>query len=279
MGDNQDLRLARIDHVELLSSQSGSLYQSREFTDVTFVVEKQNFKAHRIILAARSDYFRALLFGGMRETNPANEIEITDCCANAFDALLKYIYTGKMFLGDHRPEIVLELLSLAHKYGFLALESAIQGYLKAILDIKNVCQIFDLSSFFQLEDLFASCLDFMDQNAAEVLGTDSFSMLSKNSLIEIIKRDSFCAPEVQIFRAVVDWINANDDATEKDIKAVLSQVRLTLISLHELFHTVRPTRFFDADEILDAIKAKTESQVSEMNFRGHLGKSISFTCR
>jgi BTB/POZ domain-containing protein 9 len=272
MGDNQDLRLARIDHVELLSSQSGSLYQSREFTDVTFVVEKEKFKAHRVMLAARSDYFRALLFGGMRETNPANEIEITDCSSTAFDALLGYIYTGKMFLGEHRPEIVLELLSLAHKYGFLALESAIQGYLKAILDVKNVCQIFDLSAFFQLRDLFSSCLDFLDQNAGEVLSTDSFAMLSKNSIIEIIKRDSFCAPEVQIFCAVTDWINTNDDIKDNDIQDVLREVRLTLISLNELFHTVRPTKFLDADAILDAIKVKTESRVSEMNFRGHLGK-------
>lgn len=277
MGDNQDLKLSKIDHVELLSSQSGLLYFSKEFTDVTFVVDKEKFKAHRVMLAARSDYFRALLFGGMREANPKNEIEITDCSASSFNVLLIYIYTGKMSLGELSLEVVLELISLAHKYGFLALESAIQGYLKAILDVKNVCQIFDLSSFFQLKDLHDSCLDFLDQNAVEVLATDSFPNLSKNSLIEIIKRDSFCAPEVQIFCAVTDWIETNDEASENDIKEVLKEVRLTLISLHELFHTVRPTQLFTADAILDAIKVKTESRVSEMNFRGHLGRVDFFS--
>lgn len=278
MGDNQDLKLAKIDHVELLSSQSGLLYFSKEFTDVTFVVDKEKFKAHRVMLAARSDYFRALLFGGMRETNPANEIEISDCSARSFNVLLTYIYTGKMSLGELGLEVVLELISLAHKYGFLALESAIQGYLKAILDVKNVCQIFDLSSFFQLKDLYNSCLDYLDQDAVEVLSMDSFPNLSKNSLIDIIKRDSFCAPEVQIFCAVVDWIETNDEASDVDIKDVLKEVRLTLISLHELFHTVRPTKLFSADAILDAIKVKTESRVSEMNFRGHLGKNCIQNC-
>ncbi|XP_032235824.1 BTB/POZ domain-containing protein 9 [Nematostella vectensis] len=272
MGDNQDFQLAKIDHVELLSSQSGTLYQSRELTDVTFIVEKTKFTAHRVILAARSEYFRALLFGGMREANPGIEIEVADASSIAFDALLRYIYTGKMFLAEYREEIVMELLGLAHKYGFLALESAIQGYLKAILDVKNVCLIFDMASLYQLKDLYETCLEFLDANAIEVIASESFSMLSRTSLIDIIKRDSFCAPEVQIFRAVSDWIEVNKDSKEEDIESVLQCVRLTQISLHELFHTVRPTKLYSADAILDSIKIKTESRVSEMNFRGHLVK-------
>ena len=283
MGDSPDIRLGNahiaageIDHVELLASQTGALYRSQEFTDVTFVVEGSKFFAHRVILAGRSDYFRALLYGGMRETNPGTEIEIKDTTAPAFDALLKYVYTGKMFLGDYKEDTILELLSLAHKYGFLALESALQGYLKAVLSIRNVCVIFDAAVLYQMSDLYTTCLSFLDRNAVEVLTTDGFSCLTKSALIEIIKRDSFCAPENQIFRAVREWVESADEISQADLKGILDKVRLPLISLHDLFNIVRPSELFSADAILDAIRIKTESRVNEMNFRGHLGKSFKF---
>lgn len=279
MGDSPDLRLGNaqiaageIDHVELLSSQSSALFRSQEFTDVTFNVDGSKIFAHRVVLAARSEYFRALLYGGMRETNPETEIEIKDTTASAFDALLKYIYSGKIFLGDYKEETILELLSLAHKYGFLALESALQGYLKSILSIRNICVIFDAAVLYQMNDLCATCLSFLDRNAVEVLSTDGFSCLTKSALIEVVKRDSFCAPENQIFRAVQEWVESAQEMSEGDFKDILDTVRLPLISLHDLFNTVRPSELYSADAILDAIQIKTESRVHEMNFRGHLGK-------
>jgi len=44
--------------------------------------------------------------------------------------------------------------------------------------------------------------------------------------------------------------------------------------LHDLFNIVRPSDLFSPDAILDAIRIKTESRVNEINFRGHLGKSM-----
>lgn len=281
MGDSPDIRLGNlhnavgeIDHVELLSSQFSALYRSQEFADVTFVVEGSKFFAHRVILAARSEYFRALLYGGMRETNPEAQIEIKDTTAPAFNALLKYVYTGKVYPGEYKEETILELLSLAHKYGFLALESALQGCLKATLSIRNVCFVFDTALLYQMTDLCTTCLSFLDRNAVEVLSTDGFSCLTKCGLVEIIKRDSFCAPENQIFRAVREWVESAEGISEADLRDILDKVRLPLISLHDLFDIVRPSELLSADAILDAIRIKTESRVNEMNFRGHLGKLL-----
>lgn len=50
----------------------------------------------KVILAARSDYFRALLYGGMKESSQT-EIHLTDTPLKAFKSLLKYIYTGTNF--------------------------------------------------------------------------------------------------------------------------------------------------------------------------------------
>lgn len=47
-----------IDHVSSLSSNLGELVENSEYSDITLVVEERRFQAHKVILAARSEYFR-----------------------------------------------------------------------------------------------------------------------------------------------------------------------------------------------------------------------------
>lgn len=87
--------ILQIQHTHFLSEHIGALYLNDEYSDVTLIVEKQPFSAHKVILAARSDYFRALLFGGMKESSE-DEIELKDTPLAAFKQLLRYIYTGQV---------------------------------------------------------------------------------------------------------------------------------------------------------------------------------------
>lgn len=77
----------------------GKLYNQFDYSDVELIIESEHFHAHRAILAARSEYFRALLYGGLRESQTSSRvIEIKECKASAFKILLRYIYTGKISL-------------------------------------------------------------------------------------------------------------------------------------------------------------------------------------
>ena len=48
-----------------------------------------------------------------------SEIELKDTSLQAFKYLLRYIYTGQMTLGNLKDELILEILGLAHQYGFM----------------------------------------------------------------------------------------------------------------------------------------------------------------
>lgn len=78
-----------------------------------------------------------------------------------------------------QEEILLDVLGLAHQYGFLELESAISDFLKAILNIRNVCLIFDLANMYNLKSLCQTCVEYIDRNAEEVLTGEAFLSLSQ----------------------------------------------------------------------------------------------------
>lgn len=82
------------------------------------------------------------------------------------------------FLPIFQEETVLDILGLAHQYGFEDLESAICDYLKDTLCILNICVIYDMASLYNLSNLKAVCEDFMDKNALSILNHESFYALS-----------------------------------------------------------------------------------------------------
>lgn len=90
----------------------------------------------------------------------------------------------------------------------------------------------------------------------------------------MISRDSFCAPEIEIFRAVQQWSEKNPD---ENIKNIVKRVRLPLMDLDELLNIVRESGMISADAILDAIKTKNQNRNMELNYRGFLSKYNTYS--
>ncbi|XP_033123857.1 BTB/POZ domain-containing protein 9-like [Anneissia japonica] len=272
MSDTNSLRTTaptgEVHHTNILSQDIGNLFSNEDYSDISLVVEQRIFPAHRVILAARCEYFRALLYGGMRESDPeVADIELKATSSQAFEALLKYIYTGKMSLMELKEDALLDILGLAHRYGFRELEDSISDYLHAILSIHNVCLIYNVATLYQLCALKETACTFMDRNASEVMTSETFLSLSKEALKDVISRDSFYAREIEIFKAVMEWKKANTDVDDKD---VLGAIRLPLMDMSDLLNVVRPTGILSADAILDAIKVKEECSTMTLNHRGSL---------
>ena len=71
-----------------------SLRVSGALCDVTIVVAGQEFKAHKIILAASSPYFKAMLATAFDEKDHS-KILIQDIVPHCFEMILSFIYTGR----------------------------------------------------------------------------------------------------------------------------------------------------------------------------------------
>lgn len=195
----------------------GALYLSDDFSDVTFIVEAEKLPAHKCILAARSSYFRALLFGGLSESS-STEIEL-NVPLNAFKIVLKYIYTVHIPLRQMEWQTICDSLSLANEYGIEEMEAMITTHIINTVSPENCVTTFIATSTYASDKLKNAIMRVIDKIATEFLFTNEFKTLPHSLLCSLIGRDSFFAPEANIFQAVLEWCKYNQK-TGDDIQVI-----------------------------------------------------------
>jgi len=134
--------------------------------DVTFMVENVEIKAHRVILTARSSYFKALLLSGMKETS-SPKITIKEINSASFEILLRFLYSGssEYILDDN----VVELLNAAYCYGIHRLLIICEKRISDGIDDNNVFNLFELSKRNHATHLKEQCLHYMVSNFDTIL--------------------------------------------------------------------------------------------------------------
>ncbi|EDW75223.1 uncharacterized protein Dwil_GK19808 [Drosophila willistoni] len=78
-----------------------------KLTDVTLLVEDHRFKAHRVVLAASSDYFCAMFADSAMIESRKDEITLYGITARAMSAIIDYIYTSMLDLNVDNIEEIL----------------------------------------------------------------------------------------------------------------------------------------------------------------------------
>ena len=76
--------------LKLLGEALGKFRNNDTLTDVEFIVGavQQNFKAHKLVLASRSEVFFAMLYGALKH-NTGEQIAITDIEPDTFEIMLR----------------------------------------------------------------------------------------------------------------------------------------------------------------------------------------------
>ena len=100
-----------VSHSEILLSKCAQFREQSEFIDVGLKVGEEVSSAHRIVLAASSDYFHAMFAHGMKESSQ-EVIELKDesISTAALKIVLDSIYSGDVLVND---ETVFDVLVAA----------------------------------------------------------------------------------------------------------------------------------------------------------------------
>lgn len=155
-----------------LHSDLGTSLEDQMFSDVILCAKDgKEFKAHKVILSARSPVFKAMFSHNMEE-NRSNRVEITDIDHEILQEMLRYIYTGE---APRLEEFASELIFAADKYALECLKCmCIKELYYTRINIDNVVQIFQVAYFLDIKELKVHVKDFMTAHASEIFNIDGW---------------------------------------------------------------------------------------------------------
>jgi len=137
----------------------------------------RSVRAHRFLLAARSEYFRALLESPLRRDCTEKVIRITGASYTAFVVVLRYLYSGGS--ADVPQEHVVDVFKLASEYTLQSLQMQCLEQMFENITPENVLSMFMLSEQYlpRTLSLKERCMDVIRDNIEYVTALDSFKEL------------------------------------------------------------------------------------------------------
>ncbi|CUS15650.1 unnamed protein product [Tuber aestivum] len=142
--------------------------------DVTIISPLQTFKAHKVVLASVSDYWRGMLSSQFKESSTAEVLLQDD--PNTIKVLLDYIYTNKFIEPQREDDVttqlenLLEQLEKSEKWRLLNFKHSMEDYLSDPHWIRpeTVKSMLGSSRMYKADRLARVCKKYIEDNRAIV---------------------------------------------------------------------------------------------------------------
>jgi leucine-zipper-like transcriptional regulator 1 len=192
------------------------LINNPELADVVFIVENKNVYAHRAVLAIRSEYFRVMLCGGMRESmmmltadnsnsttagksdvgsedginSNCQAIELPDISYYVFLKVLEFLYTDSV--GTVSLEVGIHLLIASEQFMLDRLKALCEDLIRRDISTETVVTILVASHRHHASGLKDIALEYILTNLSDPVVMSGLSDLKAEPdlLLEIIRRNT-----------------------------------------------------------------------------------------
>ncbi|KAI6184256.1 hypothetical protein M3Y97_00576500 [Aphelenchoides bicaudatus] len=160
---------------ETLSKDFEVAFNDERFSDFKIYCgeRKQCLHVHRVILAARSPYFSAMLSPHTKEYKEG-KVEFPDLDYEVFSEILTFLYTGR---APRIRSMALEIMILCDRFQISQLKDLAIRVLKEVISSSNVCNILinaDLHSALKLKE---AAIEFIVQNSSTILKSNQWDLL------------------------------------------------------------------------------------------------------
>ena len=165
------------------------------FTDVTLVAGKKEFKAHRVVLASQSPFFKTRFEQHWQRED--NKVEMSDLTSDILEAMISFMYTGKVTVTDI-DLLALQLIPAAEEYGLISLRQQCEKVLSQSLTSDNVIEKIIIAQSNKSEYLKEVCMSYIVKNSFDVRKSKGWEKLKSSA--------EHSSLMVEIFEAIADLI-------------------------------------------------------------------------
>ncbi|CAG8471169.1 6703_t:CDS:2 [Acaulospora colombiana] len=281
-----------------LSRDYESLLENGNFSDVVIRVGGEfnhikEFRAHSMVLRARSSYFRiALSDNWAKRVENVIVFEKPNIHPKEFEVIIKYMYSGIFKLNSEDLRFVVNILVAADELGLSELFDCIQEYL--ILTMENsLLQNFGLihkiasqhESFKRLQKFCANAITYLPYT---IFQAEDFDFLGQDALISLLKHEDLPIEEGEVWdiiirwgmaqiptlpSAITDWTSSDFEELENILKPCISLIKFEHISPDDFILKVEPFRKIMDRNLYDRILeyhflANSRPRSSNMKHRG-----------
>ena len=220
---------------EILLSKCAQFREQGEFVDVRLKLGEDEFAAHRIVLAANSDYFHAMFAHGMKESNQeVIELKEENISAAAMKIVIDSIYSGEINVND---ENVFEVLIAAdHLQVASVVEQCCKYLIQLRFDVQTYCRVIMFADQYGLRDFKEATESKMASMYREICDKEEFLSDMKGVVLSsLVCRDDLSTPsEDFVFQSVMQWIKYRKEERLDVAAKVIGAVRLGLVDVKDV---------------------------------------------
>ena len=203
------------------------LRQKRVLCDATLSVNSKELMAHRVVLAACSQYFESMFVGEFAE--PAGEpVMIEEVSEDALEAMVEFAYTSHLKLTDRN---VLSMFEAADFLQFTGVKGACFRFFKQQINKSNCIMTWLFAEDHQCMELVEASLRYIESNFVDIAkGREFLSLDRQDVIMSLIGREDLAiASEEQVYEAALAWIKYKQDQRKMHTLELFKCVRFASI--------------------------------------------------
>ncbi|XP_071500870.1 kelch-like protein 2 [Diadema antillarum] len=201
--------------------------QQGALCDIVLRVGDHEIRAHRLVLASCSAYFHAMFTNDMSESH-RSEVTLHEIDSDAVELLVSFAYTAKIVIGERNVQALLPAASLLQME---SVRDACCKFLVGQLDPSNCLGIRRFADTHGCFDLEQSSRQYALHNFCHVVNTEEFLQLPLQEVEQMVSSEQLnVTSEEEVFNAVIQWIQFNEQERKSAISQLLRYVRLPLLN-------------------------------------------------
>ncbi|XP_059158699.1 kelch-like protein 8 [Physella acuta] len=194
----------------------GSMWTDKMFLDFAIKIKDDTITCHKLVLAACSEFFQALLRSGMREVTE-NCVELKDVSYEIFQLILKTLYTGVNVL---TLDNFIHVWRAVHMLQINFMIKMCERFANNSITMNNWENIYVTAKLLGSTFVLDKLQSFMLRNFEKISISATYLQLPFNEVRDLIKSQDLCvSSEDMVLESVIRWVdcyapnNVNKDNT------------------------------------------------------------------